>query len=282
MNLTSPSQVSALLRELDFHPSKGLGQNFLIDRNILDILVSLAELSENDHVLEIGPGLGVLTEALAAQAGKVTAVEKDRRLCAYLRERFSNTPNLELIEGDALQIDLEAMLAAGVTKVASNLPYSIGNRILVNIITAPAAPRLFLAMVQRDVARRLVAPSGQKDYGTLSLYAQMDYAVKIEKDVSPKCFLPAPEVWSAIISMKKRQEPVVPLGNPVLYRQLVKWAFSYRRKQLSTLLRKPPDFLPCDANACHTALKTLAINPCARPGDLSVAEWGKLANALTT
>ena len=122
MNLTAPSEVKALLAELDFRPSKALGQNFLIDANILKILLTTADLHPDDAVIEIGPGLGVLTEWLTRRSGKVVAIEKDKQLAAYLKEHFQKTPNLELIEADALDVDLDKYLAAGFNKVVANLP----------------------------------------------------------------------------------------------------------------------------------------------------------------
>src|SRR3989339_267754 len=127
MNLTSPSQVRSLIASIGFEPSKLLGQNFLIDKNILDIIIKTAEISKNEHVLEVGPGLGVLTEQLAASAGRVTAVEKDKRLFSYLCEKFNDVKNVDFMHADMLDVAIDDM--GGVEKLISNLPYSVGSRI---------------------------------------------------------------------------------------------------------------------------------------------------------
>lgn len=280
MKLTRPSVVKELLESLQLKPNKTLGQNFLIDGNILRMIVALAKPEPEETILEIGPGLGVMTEALLEKAGKVIAVEKDPVLCAHLRNRFKDVPNLELHEADALEIDLASFVAHGAKRVISNLPYVVGNRILVDLISAEIQPDFFLLMTQKDVARRLVSPPHSKEYGFLSIVAQIDYQIKIEKEVSPNCFLPVPKVWSAVISLTKRQLPLVQLVDRAFHRQLVKWVFSYRRKQMASIFRHPPEFVAKSAEGCLQALDALNIDHRTRPEDLSVEKWGQLANLL--
>jgi len=279
-SLTRPSEVRSILDALDLKPSRVLGQNFLIDQNILKLMVNRAELQPSDHVLEIGPGLGVLTEALLQHNVQVTAVEKDALLCRYLHERFDGQARFTLIEGDALDVDLKSIVAGGANKLISNLPYSVGNRILVDVVAEAVIPELMLVMVQRDVARRMVAKPGSKTYGLLTLLIQNDYEILIEKHVSPNCFLPTPQIWSSIVRFTRRPVPLVVLNNAAVFRGLLKWAFSKRRKQMSTVLRNPP-YIFLDGLDGLGVLAKLAIDPKERPEDLTVVQWGEIANRMT-
>jgi len=236
---------------------------------------SLADLSLDDVVLEIGPGLGVMTEKLVQRAQGVIAIEKDSTLCGFLKSRFREATNLELIDGDVLDLDLDEVLASGVSKVVSNLPYAAGSRILVKLGTSRVLPRYILVTLQRDVAQRLAAKPGSKDYGVLSVYTQLDYEVAIEKDVSPSCFMPKPRIWSPIVTLRRGRQSIVQIADGTFFRKLLKWAFSHRRKQLCSLLRHAPHFVAMDVNSINTLFKGLNVNPHARPEALSVAEWGR-------
>ncbi len=187
-NLTHPSEVRSLLARLDFHPSRVLGQNFLIDRNILNILLEAADLSPADRVVEVGPGLGVLTEALLERTAGVTAVEKDNRLAPYLRERFAGESRLELIHSDVLDCDLPAVFPQPGMKLVANLPYAIAARLLVDLTEIPHPPALVIITIQREVADRLTAVPSTKDYGLLSILMQRRYAVTTVKHISRTCF----------------------------------------------------------------------------------------------
>jgi 16S rRNA (adenine1518-N6/adenine1519-N6)-dimethyltransferase len=272
MNLTAPSEVKALLAELDFRPSKVLGQNFLIDSNILKILLATADLRPDDAVIEIGPGLGVLTERLTHSAGKVVAIEKDHRLAAYLRERFQGIPNLELIEADALDVDMDKYLAAGFNKVVANLPYSVASRLLVNLAEAPHRPEQIVVTIQSEVADRLIAEPGTDDYGLLSVLMQLQYGIDLRKLISPSCFYPPPEVKSAIVNMVLRELPEKPRNYDQL-KELLKLCFSKRRKQLGGVLRK--HFAQFDP-----VLSQLKLDPQSRAETLSPEQWIALSNAL--
>ena len=272
MNLTAPSEVKALLAQLDFRPSKVLGQNFLIDSNILKILVSTADLQPGDAVIEIGPGLGVLTECLVSNAGRVVAIEKDRRLAAHLRERFRETANLELIEADALDVDLNKHLAGGCSKVVANLPYSVASRLLVDLAEAPKRPRQMVVTVQNEVADRLTAKADTDDYGLLSVILQLRYDISVRKEVSPSCFYPPPEVKSAIVNMILREPAVQPV-NYNQFKELLKLCFSKRRKQLGGILRKR---FP----QVETTLPSLGLDLRSRPETLNPEQWVRLSNAL--
>lgn len=277
MNLTSPSQVRALLADLDIHPSKTLGQSFLIDKNILNILIKTANLSHDDEVLEVGPGLGVVTEQLLRRVRRVVAVEKDSRLFDFLKERFEAEPALELICTDMLDVDVNNRLRSGLNKVVSNLPFSVGSRILVDLVRAEPAPRQIVVTVQQEVAHRLAARPGSRDYGLSSVWSQLVYQVDMVKTVSPGCFWPKPEVKSAIVNMRKHNRFILSPEEKQIFYQLTKQAFTHRRKQLATILKCMPDHLNMSLARARRLLEELEIDIKSRPENLAVEDWCKLA-----
>lgn len=273
MKLTKPSDVRALLATMDFHPSRVLGQNFLIDANILNILLDAAELVHRDVVLEVGPGLGVLTEGLLNRAGRVIAVEKDGRLFQWLEKRFIDFPSLGILHSDILDVDLSALLTQGVNKCVANLPYAVASRFLVELLGASKPPERIVVTVQLEVAERFAAMPGTHDFGLISVLAQLDYAVSIHKRISPTCFWPPPEVTSAILLLKRRVTPLVAVSDRTALLQLLKLCFSKRRKQLGTILRGSYD----DA---EKVLAELHLVTSARPENLAPEEWARLSTAL--
>jgi len=254
MKLTRISDVHAILTEWDIRPQKSLGQNFLIDANILGIMLDTAGITTGDEVLEIGTGLGVLTEPLARVARRVVTVEKDSRLWPLLKERLTAFPNVELICGDMMKVDHEALFRSGINKVVANLPYSVGSAILVNLVQAETPPAQLTVTLQQEVAARLIAKPGHKDFGLLTLWTQLRYDVTIRKTVSPTCFYPAPGVSSAIINLIRRErltdgttrvfgvrssgfgQPTDNFLDRHFFYALTKFAFAHRRKQLKTIL----------------------------------------------
>jgi len=273
MKLTRPSDVASLLQMHGIRPNKVLGQNFLIDQNILRILLDAAALDAGDVVLEIGPGLGVLTGPMLEKAGRVVAIEKDRALAGVLGERFPNAVNFELIHADAMDVALPAIMARGVTKVVANLPYAIGTRILVDLFEQSPAPLRYVVTVQKEVADRLAARPGDDDFGLLSLLAQLDHDVRILKTVSPTCFFPPPQIKSAIVRIDRLARPRVDVNNRVKFKELIKRAFSQRRKQVATILHA---FTPQP----KTVLATAALDPRERPENIPLETWAVVANAL--
>lgn len=274
MKLTKPSDVRALLAAMDFHPSRVLGQNFLIDANILNILLDAAALAPTDAVLEVGPGLGVLTEGLIERAGRVVAVEKDSRLFEWLQNNYTASPKITLIHSDILDVELAPLLAGGVNKCVANLPYAVASRFLVELMGAERAPERIVVTVQLEVAERLAAAPSTHDYGLISVLAQLDYNVSIHKRISPSCFWPQPEVTSAILLMVRREQPLVAVGNRAALLQLLKLCFSKRRKQLGATLRGEGF---ADA---EKILAELALAPALRPENLSPADWARLSSRL--
>src|SRR5262245_42561287 len=216
-------------------PNKRLGQNFLIDPNIVRKIVALAELGSSDHVLEIGPGRGILTEALCHAAGRVTAVEVDTRLHAYLKTRQAGLPKVELVCEDALAYPVESLPTG--TVVVANLPYYISTPLLFRLLDQRDRFPKMVLMLQNEVADRLVAKPGGSDYGVLSVLAQ--YAAEITKAfrVSTQCFRPRPEVGSAVVLLRTKERGRLSQQEEVFFQAVVKAAFAHRRKTLVNSLR---------------------------------------------
>ena len=255
-------------------PNKRLGQNFLIDPNIVRKIVALAELRPNDHVLEIGPGRGILTEALSRTAGHVTAIEVDSRLHAYLEAKQAELPNVELVCDDALAYPVENLPMG--TVVVANLPYYISTPLLFRLLDQRGRfPRMVL-MLQDEVADRLVAQPGGSDYGVLSVMAQ--YAADITKAfrVSAQCFRPRPEVASAVVRLGMKERTRLSPKEEVTLRALVKAAFAHRRKTLVNSLRDEG----YELHAVTEILPRLDIAPTRRAETLSVDDFLRLALAL--
>jgi len=262
MNLTSISQIRSLLQTLSVRPSKVLGQNFLIDANIRDIILDAAELNEEDRVLEVGPGLGVMTEKMLERVKQVTAVEKDIKLFEYLDISLGNRKNFELINHDATQLALHEL---NCNKVVSNLPYSVGSRIIMDLVKQTPRPELMITTVQMDVAHRLIGQPGNKDYGLLSIIPQIFYDVTKLRNITASCFYPAPTVRSSIVVFKRLEKPRIDIKNWDAFERMLKKAFGQRRKQLGAVI---------------DAEDTGGINLTRRAEQLSIEEWGTLANAV--
>ncbi|MBU4199366.1 MAG: ribosomal RNA small subunit methyltransferase A [Verrucomicrobia bacterium] len=280
MKPTRPSEVRSLLDELHFRPLKSLGQNFLIDANILAIILDTAAITPDDEILEVGTGLGVLTEPMASVARRVVTVEKDYRLCDFLKERLARFRNVELICADMLSLDHEALLASGINKIVANLPYSVGSAILVNFLQAKVLPRQITITLQFEVARRLIAKPSHSDYGLLSLWSQLSYEVSIRKIISPTCFYPAPIVRSAILNLVRREPKKIEATDREFFFALTKFAFSHRRKQLGTVFRALPAQWDLSQHRIHAAFRDLDLDLLARAEALSINQWHQLAQAL--
>lgn len=271
--LTRPSEVRSLLARLDFHPSRILGQNFLVDLNVLNILLDAADIRPSDAVVEVGPGLGVLTAALLDRAASLVAVEKDNRLAPYLRERFANHPNLSLIHSDVLDCDLPSLFPRPGMKLVANLPYAVAARLLVDVAALPLPPALVVVTIQREVADRLEARPSTNDYGLLSILLQRAYEIKTVKHVSPSCFWPPPSVQSSISRLALRPEPLGGPADESALRHLLRHAFSRRRKTISRSLRDlVPDPLP--------ALARAGVDPSARAEQIPPETWPAILRAL--
>ena len=246
MNLTSPSQVKAWCIEHDFHPNKVLGQNFLVDRNALEAIVDAAALPAGTRVLEIGPGLGVLTEEMLRRGFAVTAVEKDPVLAERLAEALGNPPDLTVRAGDALDLIKEGV-CDGLPALVSNLPYQAGTRILLELTqrtggtrscASAGAPETAVVLVQTEVAERLAAGPGSKVRGLAGVWVQLDYDVQLVRAVKASCFWPRPEVGSTVVRLTRhhRNDARTPDWR-AHFRQITKQAFEHRRKQLGAIFK---------------------------------------------
>ena len=232
--------LSEMRRWLDLRGiqlTKSLGQNFLHDGNQLRRIVAAGEVVPADNVLEIGPGLGPLTELLLAQSGQVFAIEKDARLVEVLRERFASTPNLTLLTADALRWLQENPRDWTAWKLVANLPYSVASPILVELAEADGPPERLVATLQLEVAQRIAAEAGTESYGLLSLLLQLRYEPRGWFKIPGSCFFPAPDVDSACLTLVRRTQPLLTHAEATVFTQLVKLAFSQRRKMMLKLLK---------------------------------------------
>lgn len=277
IQLTRLSEVRALADRCGFHPSRALGQNFLVDGNILDILVEASGVRSGDRVLEVGPGMGVVTAALLERGVHVTAIEKDHRLFALLQETFGGEPGLELIEGDALDLAVPLVREKSLGSLVSNLPYNPGSRIMLDLICAEVPPQALTVTVQLEVAERLTAAPGTKAYGLLGLWSQLHCEVRLVKIVSPTCFWPRPTIRSAIVTLRRRSQPLLEAAALPRFYALTRYAFQHRRKQLVSLLTKAPGSLSLDADDCRARLAAAGLDDSVRPENLPVEAWCALA-----
>lgn len=274
--LTSISQVRELLQTLGIRPSRAMGQNFLVDANVLRIITQAAELTPDDNVLEIGGGLGVMTEALVQQAGKVVCVEKDFHLHAWLQQRTAGCENLKVIRGDMTELNEHDIPADRINKVVANLPYSVGNRILVDIFNWAKPPELIVVTVQQDVAARITAKHGGREFGLFSVLAQAAYETRIIKTISPSCFFPAPKIKSSVLKMIRRSD-TMDQQTKALFIALARCAFNRRRKQMGSILHDISDELAPYQTNILSALETLNIPLQTRPEQISSENWRAIA-----
>ena len=244
MNLTSPSQVKAWCIENGFHPNRVLGQNFLIDRNALEAIVDagLAGVAKDGGatILEIGPGLGVLTEEILKRGCSVTAVEKDPVLAARLAESLGNPPNLSVVEADALDWISRSPFPvprSPFDAMVSNLPYQAGTRILLELVQRHDIPSMTV-LVQTEVAERLAAKEGSKTRGLAGVWAQLDYDVRIVRKVAASCFWPRPEIGSSVVTLTRHDRNMaLSAKERDVFHRLTKKAFEHRRKQLGSIFK---------------------------------------------
>src|SRR4051794_37669915 len=237
------SEIDATLREIRVTPVKTLGQNFLHDRNLARWIVEKAQLSRDDYVVEIGPGLGALTEFILESGARVLAIEKDQRLVEFLRKRFAGS-GLEIVHGDALDFDLRPLFAQPRVKLLGNLPYYISSQLLLKFTKYPSPISLWLLMLQKEMARRISAAPGTSDYGALTLTVQLHYRVEFLRNVPATVFLPQPDVDSAFVRITPRTQNELPPCDSETFFRVVRRGFSQRRKQLRNLLKEEvPDWV---------------------------------------
>jgi len=278
LNLTSPSQVKSWCIANGFHPNRTLGQNFLIDRNALEAIVESVGIEAGMRVLEIGPGLGVLTQALLERGAGVTAVEKDQRLAARLHAALGAPAALEVIEADALDLEWDSFLARGFAACVSNLPYSVGTRILLDLALQAQAPAVSVVLVQREVAERFAAGAAESARGLAGVWLQLDYTVRIVRHVGAACFWPRPEVGSTIVRLDQSRSTLAQ-GERDSFFELTRYAFMHRRKQIGASLRKAGGTLARTDDELAGILSRVGIEPKTRAEEISNPGWQALARA---
>ncbi|MEI8356170.1 MAG: 16S rRNA (adenine(1518)-N(6)/adenine(1519)-N(6))-dimethyltransferase RsmA, partial [Deltaproteobacteria bacterium] len=263
------------------YAKKSLGQNFLVDGNVLSRIVTAAGIDQEEMVLEIGPGKGALTELLAKKARQVLAVELDNRLVEYLGHKFLQTDNVEIIRDDILRTDLPQILSArsaGRWKVVANLPYNISSQVLFKFMENREYFSELLLMLQKEVGERLIAPPGCKQYGILSVFCQLYFDISKQFIVKPGSFRPIPKVDSMILKFCLLPTPRVDVGDPSLFRSLVKSSFGQRRKTLWNCLKG--DALGIGDKELELAFRRSGIDPGRRGETLSLDEFAILTKAL--
>ena len=259
------SEIDATLREIRVSPVKTLGQNFLHDRNLARWIVEKGALTSEDYVIEIGPGLGALTEFILESGARVLAIEKDQRLADFLRTRFKSE-RFEVLHADALDYDLRRLFAKPSVKLLGNLPYYISSQLLLKFTKYPSPINLSLLMLQKEMARRISATPGSSDYGALTLTVQLHYRVEYLRTVPATVFLPEPDVHSAFVRIVPRAAGELPPHDPSAFFRMVRLGFSQRRKQLRNLLRE-------EVPEWEEASAAIGFDPRARAEELSLEQW---------
>ncbi len=277
MSLTQ--QVLDFTRRTGRYPNKKLGQNFLIDANVLPKIAKIADLTEVDSVLEVGPGLGFLTQELFQRAKKVVAVEIDTGLYAELESRFSHVSNLVLLRGNILQQDLSYLIQTfGLTKVVANLPYNISGSILWKLLKHQEQLETLVLMMQTEMADRLVARAGSKNYSVLTVWTGYHAQTEVQHTLSPQQFFPIPKVSSAVMKIQLRSQPKVEVLDKDLFRQVIAGSFHTRRKMLRNSIRASN--VPIDISTLDLAMVQVGIDSKRRGETLSISEFVDLTNSI--
>ena len=265
-----------ILKTFNIHMSKKLGQNFLIDADIVRGIVDAADIRPGDRVLEIGPGIGTLTQGLAEAGAEVTAVELDKKLPAVLARTLEGYDNVHIVPGDILKVNIPEIMGPEPFKVAANLPYYITTPIIMTLLERRLPISRLVTMVQKEVADRMVAVPGTKAYGALSVAVQYYTRPHVELDVPPRSFIPAPDVDSVVIVCDVREKPPVETTDEKLFFRVVRASFGQRRKTLSNAL-KGAGF---DKELIRQVLPAAGIDGSRRGETLSLDEFAAIANAI--
>lgn len=273
--IASPEVVHYVCKRFGIHMSKKLGQNFLIRRSVVDEIVAAAELTAGEPVLEIGPGIGTLTQGLAQSGAAVTAVELDRRLLEVLDTTLAQYNNVRIIHGDVLKVNIPEIMNHKPFKVVANLPYYITTPIIMSLLEMKLPIERLVVMVQREVAERMVAQPGTKAYGALSVAVQYYTEPSIVMDVPPRAFMPAPEITSAVICCRLREKAPVEVADEKLFFRVVKAAFAQRRKTFSNTMKTTG----LDKETIASVLAKANIDGARRGETFSLQELADVANA---
>lgn len=284
-NLGNPKNTIEIIQKYEFMFQKKFGQNFLIDTHVLEKIISAAGITKNDCVLEIGPGIGTMTQYLAENAGHVVAVEIDRNLIPILKETLADYDNVTVINEDILRVDIKALAeeynGGKPIKVVANLPYYITTPIIMGLFESGVPIDNITVMVQKEVADRMKEGPGSKDYGALSLAVQYYAEPEIVANVPPNCFIPRPNVGSAVIRLTRHKEMPVGVKDPALMFKIIRASFNQRRKTLQNGLGNASE-LPYTKEQIAAAIAEMGLTPTIRGEALSLAQFAQLSDILGT
>ena len=282
-NLGNPKNTIEIIQKYEFMFQKKFGQNFLIDTHVLEKIISAAGITKNDCVLEIGPGIGTMTQYLAENAGHVVAVEIDRNLIPILKETLADYDNVTVINEDILRVDIKALAeeynGGKPIKVVANLPYYITTPIIMGLFESGVPIDNITVMVQKEVADRMKEGPGSKDYGALSLAVQYYAEPEIVANVPPNCFIPRPNVGSAVIRLTRHKEMPVEVKDPALMFKIIRASFNQRRKTLQNGLGNAPE-LPYTKEQIAAAIAEMGLTPTIRGEASSLAQFAQLSDIL--
>lgn len=282
--LGNPKKTIEIIQKYEFDFQKRFGQNFLIDTHVLEKIVRAADISKEDFVLEIGPGIGTMTQYLAEAAKRVTAVEIDDNLIPILEETLKDYDNVSVIHGDILKLDLNRLVQeqndGKPIKVVANLPYYITTPIIMGLFESRVPLINVTVMVQKEVADRMQAGPGTKDYGALSLAVQYYASPYIAANVPPNCFIPRPKVGSSVIRLTKHDKKPVNVDNEELFWKLIRASFNQRRKTLQNGLNNSPE-ITLTKETIAQAIESLGWSPTVRGETLTLEQFALLANCLS-
>ena len=283
--LSNPQKTIEIIKKYEFAFQKKFGQNFLIDSHVLDKIIAAAGITKEDCVVEIGPGNGTLTQYLAETAGEVVAVEIDRMLIPILEETLADYSNVTVINQDILKVDLEALVrehnGGRPVKVVANLPYYITTPIIMGLFERHVPVSSITVMVQKEVAERMKAAPGTKDYGALSLAVQYFAMPYIAANVPPNCFMPRPKVGSAVIRLTRHEAPPVQVEQEEMMFKIIRASFNQRRKTLVNGLKNSPE-IPYSREEVLEALQKMGLPESIRGEALTLQEFAQLTNRLSS
>ena len=282
--LGNPQKTIEIIQKYEFAFQKKFGQNFLIDTRVLEKIIAAAGVTEDDCVLEIGPGIGTMTQYLAEHARHVIAVEIDTNLIPILEETLKDYGNITVINNDILKVDINKLTEdyndGRPINVVANLPYYITTPIIMGLFEGGVPIDNITVMVQKEVAERMQVGPGSKDYGALSLAVQYYADAYIVANVPPNCFIPRPGVGSAVIRLTRHKEPPVEVDDPKLMFKLIRASFNQRRKTLQNGLNNSPE-LPFDKEEIGAAIESLGVTPQIRGEALTLKQFADLSNYFT-
>ena len=279
--LSNPQVTIQTIQKYNFHFQKKFGQNFLIDDHVIRKILAAAQITEKDTVVEIGPGIGTLTQYLAEAAGKVYAVEIDRQLLPILEDTLQEYENVTVVNQDILKCNISDMIGEGKTcKIVANLPYYITTPIIMGLLEGGVPAESITVMIQKEVAERMAAAPGTKIYGALSLAVQYYAETYLAANVPPNCFMPRPAVGSAVIRLTRREAPPVEVRDEKYMFRLIRASFNERRKTLVNSLRNESS-LGLDREKIEAALSEMGLSATVRGETLNLEQFARLSDLLS-